>query len=125
MQSLQSLQMPADTPEYKAISSCRMDLTERLSTRFKEVAERLRDSGALTDSQCDEIIESGSPKASARRLIDMIIVNIKIDPLEVFAEFVTAMKSSGNKRFKDFVKKNIEAKRKQLYRELLKIPPGM
>ena len=125
MQAMQSLQMTTDTPEYKAISSCRMDLTEMLSIHFKEVAERLRDSGALTNNQCEEIIESRPPKASARRLIDMIIVDIKSDPLDVFAEFVTAMKSSGNPRFKKFVEENIEARRKELYRELLQIPPGM
>ena len=112
-------------PEYKAIDSCRRDLTEMLSTCFKEVTERLRDSGALTNNQCEEIIESRPPKASARRLIDMIIVDIKSDPLDVFAEFVTAMKSSGNTRLKDFVKEKIEAKRKELYKELLQIPPSM
>ncbi len=119
--------MTTDTPEYKAISSCRVDLTERLSNCFKDVTEYLRQSETLTDNQCEEIIESGSrpPKVSARRLIDMIIVDIKSDPLDVFAEFVTAMKSNGNKRFIDFIKKNIEAKRKELYRELLQLPPGM
>ena len=106
--------MTTDTPEYKAISSCRRDLTEMLSNHFKEVAECLRDSGALTSNQCEEIIESRTPKASAHRLIDMIIVDIKSNPLDVFAEFVTAMKSSGNKHFKDFVKDVIEAKRKEL-----------
>ncbi len=95
-----------------------------LSNYFKDVAERLRDSETLTDNQCYEIIESGNPKACAHRLIEMIIVNIKSNPLEVFDEFVRAMKSSGNKHFRDFVKENIEAKRKE-YRELLQIPPGM
>ena len=117
--------MTTDTPEYKAIDSCRTDLTEMLSTCFKKVANRLRDSGELTKDQCKIIIEARSPEASADMLIDTITVYIKSNPLDVFAEFVTAMKSSGNKHFKDFVKKNIEAKRKELYRELLQIPPGM
>ena len=113
-----------DTPEYKAINTCDL-LKEKLSIFFKDVAECLRLSETLTNNQYDEIIECGTPKACAHRLIDMIIAYIKSDPLDVFAEFVTALKSSGNKRFKDFVKEKIEAKRKELYRELLQIPPGM
>ncbi len=117
--------MTTDTPEYKAINNCRVDLTERLSNYFKEVAERLRENETLTNNQYDEIIEFRNPKASAHRLIDMIIVDIKSDPLDVFAEFVTALKSSGNKHFKDFVKNTIEAKRKKFYRELLEVPLGI
>ncbi len=40
--------MTTDTPEYKAIDSCRRDLTEMLSNYFKDVTERLRDSETLT-----------------------------------------------------------------------------
>ncbi len=44
--------------------------------------------------------------------------------LDAFAYFVTAMKQSGNTLFKDFVKKKIEAKRKEFYRELLQVLNG-
>ena len=96
-----------------------MDLTKRLSNCFKDVAEYLRQSGALTDKQYRTII-------SAEMLLNYVLVDIK-DPdttLDAFAGFVTAMKLSGNTFFKSFVKKKIEAKRKGFYRELLKVPPS-
>ncbi len=111
--------MTTGTPEYKAICSYRVDLTERLSACFKDVAEYLRQSGALTGKQCQTII-------SAEMLMNYVLVDIK-DPdttLDAFAYFVTAMKQSGNTFFKSFVKKKIEAKRKEFYRELLQVPPG-
>ncbi len=43
--------MTTDTPEYKAICSCRVELTEKLSNCFKDVAEYLSQSGALTGKQ--------------------------------------------------------------------------
>ncbi|XP_064401100.1 uncharacterized protein LOC135347138 isoform X2 [Halichondria panicea] len=112
-------EMTTGTPEYKAICSCRVDLTERLSNCFKDVAEYLSQSGALTGKQCQTII-------SAEMLLNYVLVDIK-DPdttLDAFAYFVTAMKQSGNTFFKVFVKKQIEAKRKEFYRELLQVPPG-
>ncbi len=97
-----------------------MDLTKRLSNCFKDVAEYLRQSGALTGKQCRTIVYS------AEMLLNYVLVDIK-DPdttLDAFAGFVTAMKLSGNTFFKSFVKKKIEAKRKGFYRELLKVPPS-
>ncbi len=59
--------------------------------------------------------------------MDLMIAYIEYPAttLDSFAKFVTAMKKSGNKHFQTFVKEKIEAKRKELYRELLRVPPGM
>ncbi len=111
---------PSATPEYEAICSCKVDLTERLSACFKDVANYLSQSGALTDKQCQEI-------SSAEMLLNYVLVDIK-DPdttLDAFAGFVTAMKQSGNTYFQTFVRDKIEAKRRDFYRELLQVPPGM
>ncbi len=78
------------------MASCRVDLTERLSNCFKDVAEYLSQSGALTGKQCQEII------SAEMLLYYYVLVDIK-DPdttLDAFAYFVTAMKQSGNTFFK-------------------------
>ncbi len=109
--------------EYKTICSCKADLTKKLSTCYKEVAEYLCQSGALTVTQCQTIIRH---RDGAKQLMDMIIVDIE-DPkatLDSFAYFVTAMKKCGNRFFQDFVKEKIEGKRKEIYRELLQVQPG-
>ncbi len=115
---------PVPTPEYEAICSYKVDLTKRLSTCYKEVAEYLHQSGALTDKQCRAII---GHKDSAEKLMELIIVDIEApaSTLDSFAEFVTAIKKSGNKHFQTFVKEKIEAKRKEIYRGLLRVPQGM
>ncbi len=119
--------IPSATPEYKAICSCRLELTKKLSSCFKDVAEHLRQSGALTNDQYQTIIGIQNSQDGAEKLMDTIIVDIK-EPrttLDAFADLVTAIKNSGNKHFLTFVKDVIEAKRKEFYRELLTVPPGM
>ena len=101
-----------------------MDLTKRLSNCFQYVAKYLHQSGALTDIQYQIIIRH---RDGAEKLMEIIVVGIK-DPdttLDAFADFVRAMKRSGNKFLQTFVREKIESKRKQLYRELLTVPPGM
>ncbi len=117
--------IPSATPEYKAICSCRVELTEKLSTCINDVAKYLRQSGALTDDQCQTIMISHED--SAKKLMEIIIVDIG-DPdtsLDSFAYFLAAIKHSGTKNFQTFVKEKIEAKRKEFYRELLQFSPGM
>ncbi len=118
--------IPSATPEYKAICSCRVELTEKLSACFKRVAKYLRQSGALTDDQCQTIIGIQNSQDGAEKLMEFIIVDIR-DPdttMDSFDCFVAAIKQSGNRFFLDFVKDKIEAKRKKFYRELLHVPPG-
>ncbi len=119
--------MTTDTHEYTAIRSCRDVLTDKLSKYFEEVAKDLRQSEELTDKECRTITFTQNPEDGAERLMDRIIVDMK-DPrvaLKTFANFVKALKKNGNETFKTFVKDNIEMKRKELYRELLKVPPGI
>ncbi len=116
--------MTTGTPEYLAICSCRVELTDKLSACIQDVAKHLRQSGALTDRQCQTIIRH---EDGAEKLMDWIIVDIK-EPkttLDAFADLVTAIKNSGNKHFLTFVKDMIEEKRKEFYRELLTVPPSM
>ena len=116
--------MTTGTPEYKAICSCRVELTEKLSACIQDVAKYLRQSGELTNSQCQTIVRH---EDGAEKLMDMIIVDVK-EPkttLDAFTDLVTAIKDSGNKHFLTFVKDVIEEKRKEFYRELLTVPPSM
>ncbi len=98
-----------------------------LSTCYKEVAEYLHQSGALTHKQCQAIIGIQNQNGAAEILMDLMIDDIQnpATTLDSFAKFVTAMKKSGNKHFETFVKEKIESKRKELYRGLLRVPPGM
>ncbi len=118
---------PTHTPEYEAICSCEVDLTKMLSTCYKEVAEYLRQSGALTRKQCQDIIGIQNQNGAAEKLMDIMIVYIEApaSTWDSFAKFVTAMKKSGTEHFQTFVKENIEAKRKEIYRKFLRVPPGM
>ena len=104
-----------------------MELTKKLSACFKDVAEYLRQSQSLTDDQFQTIIGIQNSQDGAEKLMDMIIVDIKepTTTLDAFADLVTAIKNSGNKHFQTFVKEVIESKRKEFYRELLTVPPGM
>ncbi len=124
-----SLQITTGTPEYKAIWSCRNELTQMLSTCYKEVAEYLHQSGALTDKQCQAIIgiqnQNGAAEIVMGLMIDVIEAPAMATTLDSFAKFVTAMKKSGNKHLQTFVKEKIESKRKELYRGLLRVPAGM
>ncbi len=115
---------PLATPEYKTICSYQMILTLKLSNCFQYVAKYLHQSGALTDKQYRTIIRH---RDGAEKLMEIIVDGIK-DPdttLDAFADFVRAIKRSGNKFLQTFLREEIESKRKQLYRELLKVPPGM
>ncbi|XP_064395583.1 uncharacterized protein LOC135342701 isoform X2 [Halichondria panicea] len=123
VQTTQGPKMTTGTPEYKAICSCRVVLTDKLSACIQDVAKHLRQSGALTDRQCQTIIHH---EDGAEKLMDMIIVDVK-EPdttLDAFSDLVTAIKNSGNKHFLTFVKDVIEEKRKEFYRELLTVPPS-
>ncbi len=116
-----------DTLEYTVIRSCRMDLTKKLTKYYKEVARYLCQSGELTDRQCQTITFTQNPEDGAERLVEMIFVDIN-DPnaaLNTFANFVKAIKQNGNEAFKTFVEDKLEVKRKELYRKLLIVPPGM
>ena len=116
--------MTTGTPEYRAINNCRVELTEKLCTCFKGVAEYLCQSGELNDKQCQEIIYS---KDGAEKLMKSIIIDIKNpkSAMDSFANFVTAIKKSGTENFQIFVKEEIEAERKKFYRKLLTVRPGM
>ncbi len=118
------LQMTTYTAEYKAIRSCREDLTKKLSTCVNEVAKHLRQNEVLTDDQCQTIIRQ---KDGAEKLMEIIIVFIE-DPdsaLDSFAYLMTALKKCGNRFFQEFVKDKIEAERREIYREFLQVPHGM
>ncbi len=111
-----------ESPEYKAISSCRDELGSLLSTCLEEVACPLRQSEALTDKRYKTIIgrEDGTDL-----LIDDFLIFIKSSPLNCYVEFMTTITKHGNRLVRDFVKNTIEAKRKKFYRELLIVPPSM
>lgn len=112
---------PAErTPEYKSISCNRQQLEDQLSTCLKEVAGRLRQSDMLTESQYHDIISNTDAMIGTGIVIDIILTSIALEPLESFFEFMDALKKSGNKYFRRFVEGEIEVKRKQLYRELLR-----
>ena len=104
--------MTTYTAEYKAIRSCREDLTKKLSTCVNEVAKHLRQNGALTDEQCQAII---SAEDGAEKLMKIIIVFIEdpVSTLDSFAYLVTALKKGGNRFFQEFVKDKIEAERRE------------
>ncbi len=113
-----------ESPEYKAISSCRDELASLLSTCLEEVACPLRQSEALTDKRYKTIVglEDG---AGAVMLIEDFLVFTKTSPLNCYVEFMTTITKRGNRLVRDFVKNTIEAKRKKFYRELLIVPPSM
>ena len=113
-----------ESPEYKAISSCRDELGSLLSTCLEEVTGPLRQSEALTDKRYKTIIGL-EDDAGAVMLIDDFLVFTKTSPLHCYVEFMTTITKRGNRLVRNFVKNTIEAKRKKFYRELLTVPPSM
>ena len=119
--------MATGTPEYEAIRYYKEDLTEKLYGCYKEVAKYLCQQKGLIDNECQRIIGIETRKEGAEQLMQLIIVDIKApaNTLDSFADFMTAMKKSGNKHILMFFKEKIEPKRKECYRELLRVPAGM
>ena len=112
---------PTNSPEYRAIRQNRQALEEQLSSCFKQVAALLCQKEILTDGRCTEISKPGN---GPKMLVGDVLLGVKVTPVESFAEFVDALKRSGNKPFRTFVSDSIEKQRKTFYRELFRVETG-
>ena len=88
---------------------------------MKQVAALLYQKDILTGDRWAEIVQAGN---GAGVLVSDVLLGVEITPVELFAEFVYALKQYGNKPFKTFVSESIENQRKNFYRELFKVEAG-
>lgn len=108
--------MSCDTPEYKVLSSNRVQLEELVNIQLQKIAVRLRGLDILDDSCLSQI--------TAKNLLGIILTYVNTSESKVFECFLQVLEEEGTQPLKQFVNETIKVQCKQYYRDLFPSPSG-